>query len=63
MSCAACGREGLTRDEIGLSRKLVNRGTAQAWCLTCLAKRFRVTERQLRDLAQAFRENGCPLFT
>ncbi len=63
MNCAECGRGPLTRDETGLSRKLVNRGTEQAWCLTCLARRFRVTEQQLRELARAFRDNGCTLFT
>ena len=62
MNCVACGKERLTRDEIGLTRKLVNRGAAECFCLRCLAERFRVTEEQLLELARAFRENGCTLF-
>ena len=62
MKCAKCGKDDLTRDEIGLTRKLVNRGSEECYCLRCLAERFRVTERQLTELAQAFRDNGCTLF-
>ena len=62
MTCASCGKKDLTRDEIGLTRKLINRGAEECFCLRCLAERFRVTEQQLTELAQAFRENGCSLF-
>ncbi len=62
MSCAGCGKEPLSRDEIGLTKKLINRGASVCYCIDCLAARFRVTPEQLRDMAQAFRENGCTLF-
>ena len=59
--CVSCGR-AVTRDEKALTRKLINRGAAECYCLTCLARRFRVSEAQLREMAEAFRRAGCTLF-
>ena len=46
--CETCSRE-LTRDEIALSKKLVNRGTSRFWCITCLAEHYHVTEADLEQ--------------
>lgn len=62
MICARCGRE-LTPDEVGLSRKLINRGTTMFFCLTCLSRDFRLPEADLVDMIARFREAGCMLFT
>lgn len=62
MTCARCGRE-LVPDEVGLSRKLINRGTQVFFCLTCLAEDFRLPEAELRDMIERFRAAGCMLFT
>ena len=61
MNCAACGRR-LCQDEIGLSCKLISRGTTVFYCVPCLAGRFRTTEQALLELADRFRESGCTLF-
>ena len=61
MSCGTCGRE-LRSVEIGLSKKLVNRGTQVCWCVDCLAKRFRQPPEKLLALADYFRRTGCSLF-
>ena len=61
MRCARCGRE-LTRDEIGISRKLINRGTKDCCCLDCLSKVYGVTVEQLNALIDKFRASGCSLF-
>ena len=62
--CAVCGRE-LTPDEIGASRKLINRGLPEeeCLCLPCLASRFRVDESVLRKKIDQWREQGCVLFS
>ena len=60
-SCAECGRV-LTKDEIGLTKKLVNRGAVSFLCLTCLARRFGVSEALLKDKIDQFRQMGCTLF-
>lgn len=59
--CLQCGRP-LTSDEIGLTRKMINRGASRFFCLSCLAARFDVPEEALRRKIQEFREMGCTLF-
>lgn len=61
MRCAACGVE-LTRDETGLSRKLINRGTTVFFCLNCMAEKYKLTVPQLREMIEHFRAAGCTLF-
>ena len=61
MTCARCGRS-LTNDEIGLSRKLINRGTTTFFCLSCLARDFHLPEEELREMIERFRQAGCTLF-
>ena len=60
-TCIACGRE-LTRDEIGLSRKMINRGAAEFKCLACLSAYYRVTEQRLLERIAQLRAQGCTLF-
>ena len=59
--CKICGRE-LTRDEIGLTKKLINRGATEFLCLGCLGKKFDMTEEECQTLIAHFREAGCHLF-
>ncbi len=61
MRCAACDRE-LEYDEVGLSRKLIGRGTRVFYCITCLAQDFKVTEEKLRELIERYKAGGCTLF-
>ena len=61
MTCHTCGRE-LTRDETGLTRKLISRAAQECYCLTCLGEMFRLKEEQLLELIVHFRESGCTLF-
>lgn len=59
--CIQCGKT-LTNDEIGLHKKLVNRGATEYMCITCLGKRFRCSEERLREKIEEFRAMGCMLF-
>ena len=59
--CITCGRE-LTRDEIGLSRKLINRGATEFKCAVCLSAYYRVSEQRLQELIAQYRAQGCTLF-
>ena len=43
--CVLCGAK-LTRDEIGLYKKLVNRGATTFHCKTCLCEEFHMTPKQ-----------------
>ena len=59
--CVRC-HAPLTNDEIGLTKKLINRGTTEFLCYECLANHFRVTVVLLREQVEQFRELGCTLF-
>lgn len=60
-ACLQCASP-LSRDEIGLTKKLINRGCTEFLCYACLAKRFDVTVEELRRKVEEFREMGCTLF-
>lgn len=60
-TCKKCGKE-LTRDEIGLHKKLVNRGSTEFWCITCLGEYYQISEEALRKKIEIFKEQGCTLF-
>ena len=59
--CKKCHRP-LVRDEIAIYKRLVHRGATEFLCLTCFAEKFKVTEEQLREKIQLFRDMGCTLF-
>ena len=59
--CIECGKP-VTPDEIGATRKLVNRGATEYLCLPCLAKRFDVSESLIRQKIEEWRSYGCMLF-
>ncbi|MBO4453301.1 MAG: hypothetical protein J5793_05145 [Clostridia bacterium] len=61
MTCASCGAK-LNADDIGATRKLINRGAEEFFCVPCLAKRFSVSEETLREKIVYWRSTGCLLF-
>lgn len=60
--CLRCGRP-LTADEIAITKRLINRGTTEFYCVPCLAAWFEVTEQDIRDRIAYYRSIGCTLFT
>lgn len=61
-NCVKC-RKALTPDDIGASKKLINRGmTNDFLCVSCLAEKYGVTEERIREKIEEWRENGCLLF-
>lgn len=59
--CRECGRP-LTRDEIGLHKKLFNRAADSFLCISCSAEYFGVTAGLLEEKIRQFKEMGCTLF-
>ena len=49
-------------DEIGLFKKLVNRGADKFMCIECMSEYFEVSESALRDKIEQYRNMGCTLF-
>ena len=60
--CFVCGKEPLTKDEIGIVRKLIDKKTTQFYCLACLAEYFEVSEEELLAKIEEFKNEGCTLF-
>ncbi len=60
--CAKCGKL-LSNDDIGASKKLINRGMTEGFlCAACLGKKFGVTEERILEKIEYWREGGCLLF-
>ena len=59
--CTQCGVP-VTRDEIGLTKKLINRGAREYLCIECLAKMFECPTDALRVKIEEWRAAGCALF-
>ena len=60
--CFVCGRQSLTRNEIGLNQKLINRNIKKFHCIDCLAEYLEVDTEFLLDKVKEFQEQGCDLF-
>jgi len=61
MKCIRCGAV-LKPDDIGLHRKLVNRGAQEFLCMGCLALKFKVERAELERSIEQFKKQGCTLF-
>lgn len=60
--CFGCGKEQLTKDEIGINKKMLGRNIKQFYCLDCLAEYLEVTTVELLAKIEEFKEQGCILF-
>ena len=59
--CTDCGKL-INKDEIALSRKLIDLNTEEFYCLACMAENFGCNEEDLKIKIQEFKEQGCTLF-
>lgn len=60
--CYVCGKSPLSKDEVGITRKLINKNAKELFCLSCLAEHLEVTEEELLDKIEEFKDEGCILF-
>ena len=61
-NCFSCGKEHLTKDEIGINKKVLGRDIKQFYCLDCFADYFEITTDELLAKIDDFKEQGCALF-
>ena len=61
-NCYVCGKEALSKNEIGLTKKLLNRNPTHFYCIDCLAEYFEVDTEFLLTKIGEFKEQGCILF-
>lgn len=62
IACVSCGKKTLTRNEIGINKKLLGENVRQFYCLDCLAEYLEVTPQDILDKIEEFRAEGCKLF-
>ena len=60
--CFVCGKDRLTKDEVGVNKKMLGRHIKQFYCLDCFAEYLGVTTDELLARIEEFREQGCTLF-
>lgn len=61
--CSNCGKPELSRDEIGINKKLLGENVPRPMCLTCFAEYLDVTEEDLLSKIEEFKASGCKLFS
>lgn len=62
VKCYVCGKNNLSKNEIGLTKKLISKNTKDFFCIKCLAKQLEVDEIELIDKIEEFKNEGCTLF-
>jgi len=60
--CVSCGIENLSKDTIGINKKLLGTEFENFFCIVCLAEYLDVTDEELEEKIEEFREQGCTLF-
>lgn len=62
MECYACGKEPLSKDEIGINRKLSGKNVKRFFCIDCFAEQLEVSTEELLEKIEEFKNEGCTLF-
>ena len=62
INCVYCGKEKLSKNDIGLNKKFIHPQIERMMCLTCLAAYFETTEEDLKEMIERFKREGCALF-
>ena len=60
--CYVCGKENLSKNEIGLTKKLLSKNTKNYYCLDCLAEYLEVDTEFLIEKIAEYKAQGCKLF-
>lgn len=60
--CVACGKNPLTKNELGINKKLLDVRAKNFYCLECLADFLEVEPQEILDKIEEFKNDGCKLF-
>ena len=61
-NCYVCEKESLSKNEIGLTKKLLSKETKIFYCFDCLAEYLEVDTEFLLEKIEEFKAQGCDLF-
>ena len=56
--CFICGKTPLTKDEIGLTKKLIDKKAHYFYCINCLAEYLEVTPEELEAKVEEFKDDS-----
>ena len=59
--CCDCGKM-LKKDEVALTRKLIDPDAEDFYCLDCMAEYIGCTVEDLKEKIVEYKEQGCTLF-
>ena len=60
--CTSCEKYPLTKNEIGINKKLLDAADKNFYCLDCLASYLEVDVQDIIDKIEEFKDEGCKLF-
>lgn len=60
--CVSCGKNSLTKNEIGITKKLLGVKSKNFYCIDCLANFLEVEPQDILDKIEEFKNDGCKLF-
>ena len=61
-SCIACGKRPLSKNEVGINKKLLGMKSKNFYCIECLANFLEVEPQGILDKIEDFKNDGCKLF-
>lgn len=62
IDCIICGKECLSKNTIGINKKLLGEDIDNFYCMDCLADYLACTVDELLEKIEEFKEEGCKLF-
>lgn len=60
--CSSCWKGSLSKDEVGICKKLLGEKTKTYFCMDCLASYLDTTVQELQEKIEEFKDEGCTLF-
>lgn len=60
--CSSCWKTPLSKDEVGICKKLLGEKTKTFFCMDCLASYLDTTVQDLLEKIEEFKDEGCTLF-
>ena len=61
--CSSCRKKPLSKDEVGICKKMLGTNKKTFFCLDCLASYLDTTVDDLVEKIEEFKEEGCKLFS
>jgi uncharacterized protein YlaI len=62
IDCIACGKNNLSKNTVGINKKLLGTNIEKFYCMDCLSGYLEVTVDELLEKIEEFKEEGCKLF-